>query len=102
MKVCIIQARMGSTRLPGKVLLPLNGHTVIREVVTRCRQIAGIDTVCVATPDHKIGDAIDGLCHVVYGPENDVLKRYAIAAELTNASVIMRITADCPLLSPQL
>ena len=93
---------MGSTRLPGKVLLPLNGHTVIREVITRCQKIPGIDEVCVATPDHKIADTIDGLCHVVFGPEHDVLKRYVIAAVMTNASIVMRITADCPLLSPQL
>lgn len=102
MKVCIIQARMGSKRLPGKVLLPLNGHTVIREVITRCQKIPGIDEVCVATPDHKIADTIDGLCSVVFGPEDDVLKRYVIAAEMMKASVIMRITADCPLLSPSL
>jgi spore coat polysaccharide biosynthesis protein SpsF len=101
-KVCIIQARMGSTRLPGKVLLPLNGHTVIREVVTRCWAIPGIDLVCVATPDWKIADTIDGICHVVFGSEHDVLGRYELAARMTHADVVMRITADCPLLSPQL
>jgi CMP-N-acetylneuraminic acid synthetase len=46
--VCIVQARMGSKRLPGKVLLPLNGHTVIGEVLTRCKRIPGVDEVVCA------------------------------------------------------
>ena len=47
--VCIVQARMGSTRLPGKVLLPLNGRTVIGEVLSRCKRIPGVDEVVCAT-----------------------------------------------------
>lgn len=102
MKACIIQARMGSTRLPGKVLLPLNGWTVLEEVVCRCWQIPGIDTVVVATPDDEIERVIGNHCWVIRGPEHDVLYRYVIAARATQADVIMRITADCPLISPQL
>lgn len=99
--VCIIQARMGSARLPGKVLLPLNGHTVIEEVMARCHQIPGIDEVIVAIPDTPEND-----CLAQYadwrGPEHDVLKRYLGAAEYCKADIIMRITADCPHLSPEL
>jgi len=102
MNVCIIQARMGSARLPGKVMLPLNGHTVISEVVARCWQIPGIDLVVVATPDDVIEKEIGSVCKVVRGPEHDVLSRYVKAARETDAKVIMRITADCPLLCPEL
>jgi spore coat polysaccharide biosynthesis protein SpsF len=49
--VCIVQARMGSKRLPGKVLLPLNGHTVIGEVLSRCKRIPGVDEVICAIPN---------------------------------------------------
>lgn len=98
--VCIIQARMGSKRLPGKVLLPLNGHTVLEEVIGRCKRIPGVDEVVVATPDW----AIARYCprEAFLGSEDDVLERYYQAAIATKAYVIVRITADCPLLSPEL
>jgi spore coat polysaccharide biosynthesis protein SpsF (cytidylyltransferase family) len=114
--VAIIQARLGSTRLPRKVLKPLpTGRTVIEEVVCRARQIQGIDDVIVATPDDEgdeIGDVIFGSdkvgegehlpkVFVFQGPHHDVLKRYALAAEAFDADVIMRITADCPLIDPE-
>lgn len=114
---CIIQARLGSTRLPAKVMLELpTGRTVLQEVVHRCWQIPGIDVVVVATPDAD-GDIIrrslynafwdddrsklEKMPEIVRGPEHDVLARYAKAAEAVNADVIMRITADCPLIDPE-
>lgn len=114
----IVQARLGSTRLPAKVLLPLpNGRTVLEEVLRRCKQIPGIDIVVCAIPDTAENDILstllaqmvmydDGLrtkipVKTVRGPEHDVLARYAKAAAAVNADVILRITSDCPLLSPE-
>ena len=104
--VCIIQARMNSKRLPGKVLLPLNGHTVIGEVLTRCKRIPGVDEVVCATTmlatDQVLADEAAKYCKVVTGSENDVLWRYLYTAQLVGADIIMRITGDCPLISPEL
>jgi spore coat polysaccharide biosynthesis protein SpsF len=93
---------MGSTRLPGKVLLPLNGHSVIGEVLTRCKRIAGVDEVVCATPDVEVLHEAARYVSVFKGPEDDVLQRYVEAAEFYGADIVMRITADCPLLSPSL
>lgn len=103
--ICIVQARMNSSRLPGKVLLPLNGHTVIGEVLTRCKKIKGIDEVVCAVPygvHDKLTKEAGKFATVIHGPEDDVLDRYYIAALKTRADIIMRITADCPLISPEL
>ena len=112
--VCIVQARIGSKRLPGKVLLPLNVHTVIGEVLTRCRRIPGVDRVVCAVPDTPENDKLADYvfyhgtqwqpgCHEVYrGPEDDVLKRYLQVAKATEADIIVRVTGDCPLISPEL
>lgn len=99
--ICVIQARLGSSRLPGKVLLPLNGRTVIAEVIMRCCKI-DTDDVVVAIPEgdeplqREAGKYVD--CFT--GPEHDVLRRYVMASE--GYDIIMRVTADCPLLSPRL
>jgi spore coat polysaccharide biosynthesis protein SpsF (cytidylyltransferase family) len=105
---------MGSKRLPGKVLLPLNGHTVIGEVLTRCRRILGVNRVVCAVPDTAENDELADYafyygsqwqpgCHEVYrGPEHNVLVRYAQVAEATEADIIVRVTGDCPLISPEL
>lgn len=102
--VCIVQARMGSKRFPGKVLFPLNGHTVIGEVLTRCKAIPGVNEVVCAIPLGEAGLRAESekYCRVSAGPEDDVLGRYVIAAECFNADIIMRVTGDCPLISPQL
>jgi spore coat polysaccharide biosynthesis protein SpsF len=105
---CIVQARLGSTRLPAKVLLPLpNGRMVLQEVLYRCQQIPGIDVIVAAIPDTDDNDIIRDLiirdapfAQIVRGPEHDVLARYAKAAREVNADVIMRITSDCPLIDP--
>ncbi len=99
----IIQARVGSSRLPGKVLLPLpTGRSVIDEVVYRASQIEGIDEVILAIPaqDVEILAALHMPCQVFFGPEHDVLARYAEAARKFRVDHIMRITADCPMLDP--
>lgn len=104
--VAIIQARMNSTRLPGKVMLPLAGLPVLAHVVARTRLIEGLNTICVAIPEcgdqQAIVDYVNGEVDVVLaiGPEQDVLSRYLIAAKKTNAQLVLRITSDCPLLDP--
>jgi spore coat polysaccharide biosynthesis protein SpsF (cytidylyltransferase family) len=106
--VCIIQARLASKRLPAKTMLLLpTGRTVLQEVVHRCLQIQGLDQVVVAMPASEgtgmLADTVRGACevHFVGGFESDLVQRYAKCAQMTNASIIMRITADCPLLNPQ-
>lgn len=102
----IVQARLRSTRLPAKVLLPLpTGRTVLEEVLCRAGQIEGVDVVVAAIPDTPACDlllpyASSHHAVVVRGPEHDVLARYRKAAEAVGASVILRITADCPLIEP--
>lgn len=102
---CIVQARLGSTRLPAKVLLPLpNGRTVLEEVLHRCKQIAGVDVVVCAIPDtpenHIVADHVDPrVAEIVRGPEHDVLARYVKASMWVAADRILRVTSDCPLLS---
>jgi spore coat polysaccharide biosynthesis protein SpsF len=103
--VAIVQARMGSTRLPGKVLRQLAGRPMVLHVAERADRIVGVDDVVVATPD---GDEDAPLRQLLdehgiassTGPTDDVLARYAIAARASAADVVVRITADCPLLSP--
>lgn len=100
----IIQARLGSSRLPAKILLALpNGKLVIQEVIDRVRLIDGIDDIVLAIPvaDYMhISPHIPTDIQIVTGDEDDVLLRYIQAARYVEAQHIMRITADCPLLNP--
>lgn len=103
--VAIVQARMGSTRLPGKVLLPLAGKPVLEHVVTRLRRCHTFKTVVLATSTDPSDDPIVRWCHqndVSYyrGSLNDVLDRYYQAATAYQADAIVRITADCPAIDP--
>lgn len=103
--VAIIQARMGSTRLPGKVLLPIGGRSMLARVVAACRASATLDDVVVATTDHShdalvAGEAATAGAGVFRGHPHDVLARYLGAARAFHADVVVRVTADCPLLDP--
>lgn len=103
--VVIIQARMGSTRLPGKVLLDIGGEPMLARVVSRCRQATMVDQVVIATSDDPSDDAIENYCLAqgypcFRGSLHDVLDRYYQAARQFEASIIVRITADCPLIDP--
>jgi spore coat polysaccharide biosynthesis protein SpsF len=105
--IAIIQARMGSTRLPGKVLKKLEGKTVLARVVARVSRASLLHEVVVATTAAKMDDAIVEECErlqtsVFRGDERDVLDRYYRAAQAAKAGVIVRITADCPLIDPEL
>jgi spore coat polysaccharide biosynthesis protein SpsF len=103
--VAIVQARMASTRLPGKVLLDLAGRTMLARVVRRVRRAAGIDEAVVATTEALGDEAIVEECRRLEvacfrGSEPDVLDRYHGAAAAHQAEVVVRITADCPLIDP--
>ena len=103
--IAIIQARMGSSRLPGKVLMDLHGETTLGRVVMAARAIAGVDTAVVATSAAPSDDPVAAWCEernigFYRGPEDDVLERMRIAAKGENAEIVMRLTADCPLLDP--
>lgn len=101
--VAIIQARMGSERLPGKVLLPVNGKSVLERVVSRVERASSINLTVVATSDKAREMPIVDLCKKLgvvcfRGSENNVLQRFYLAAKQYEADVIVRITADCPLI----
>jgi spore coat polysaccharide biosynthesis protein SpsF len=103
--VAIIQARMGSSRLPGKVLADIGGATMLAQVVRRLREATRVDEIVVATSlvldDDAVADEAARLGAGVHrGSENDVLGRYLGAAREFRAEAILRITADCPLLDP--
>lgn len=103
--VAVIQARMGSTRLPGKVLMDIAGAPMLSRVVDRARSARRVTEVRVACSDQSADDPIAAWCGaagvaVTRGPEADVLARYRIAATEAAADVVVRLTADCPLLDP--
>lgn len=105
--VAIVQARMGSTRLPGKVLADIQGEPMLMRVVGRTAGSSLIDELWVATSDQPQDDPIAGLCEarsvkLYRGHATDVLDRYYQAARAAEAAVLVRITADCPLIDPQL
>ncbi len=103
--VAIVQARMGSTRLPGKVLLPLGGEPMITHVMRRAARARSLDEVVVATTGLADDDALVDLATaegwpIERGSETDLLTRYVDAARAHDADVIVRITSDCPLIDP--
>jgi len=103
--VAIIQARMGSTRLPGKVLADIAGQPMLARVVERARRAKTVDEVAVATTADPPDEAVAAMCaHRGYaccrGHPTDVLDRYYQAARRFRADVIVRLTADCPLIDP--
>ncbi len=103
--VAIIQARMGSTRLPGKVMKDLLGKPVLGHVIERVGRCETIQTIVVATTDGPMDDPIADLARqyrtqVFRGSEADVLSRYYHAAVENHAETVVRITSDCPLFDP--
>lgn len=103
--IAVVQARMGSSRLPGKVLLPLAGTPVLTHVLNRVTAAAGISSVLVATTLSAGDDPVAALAlqndvNVYRGSENDVLDRYYQAARTHHPDHVVRITADCPLIDP--
>lgn len=101
-KVALVQARMDSSRLPGKVLLPLAGKPTVLHVVERLRSSHQLDHVVVATADHASNDPLVTLCEdngidVFRGSLPDVLLRLTTAARVAHAEIVARVTCDCPL-----
>jgi glutamate-1-semialdehyde aminotransferase/spore coat polysaccharide biosynthesis protein SpsF (cytidylyltransferase family) len=105
LNVALIQARMGSSRFPGKVLEDLAGRPMLWQVVSRVRRARRVDKVVVATTDRAVDDPIARFCEregiaTFRGSESDVLDRFYQAAKANHADVVVRITADCPLVDP--
>lgn len=102
----VVQARMTSTRLPGKVMLPLGGKTVLEHVLERCLAIPGVGAVCCAVPDAPesaplVETARKAGAAVYQGSEADVLDRHYQAARMVSAEFVLRVTSDCPLTDPE-
>ena len=101
--VAVIQARMNSVRLPGKVLKPLAGEPLLWHILYRLKGCRLLEEIAVATSTNPADDAIAEWCNsqdaiVVRGPEDDVLARYALAAEKLDADIIVRVPSDIPFL----
>ncbi|WP_201501363.1 cytidylyltransferase domain-containing protein [Psychrobacter cibarius] len=105
--VAIVQARMGSTRLPNKVMKEINGTPMIEVLLKRLAKSEQIDQIIVATSVDAKNDLlvrhVESLGYVCErGSENDVLERYYQAAKAHNADIVIRITGDCPLVDANL
>jgi spore coat polysaccharide biosynthesis protein SpsF len=103
--IAIVQARLGSSRLPGKVLADLAGDTMLARVVMRLRAARTIDDIVIATTTNSTDDALVREAArlgvgVHRGSEQDVLDRYLGAARVWHAGAVVRVTSDCPLLDP--
>ena len=101
--VASIQARLGSTRLPGKVLYPLGEKRVLEWCIDRTEQANSIDQTVVAVGDRPENDALHEFCdrnNVSYsvGPEDNLLSRHLSVSKETDCDLLVRITADCPFL----
>lgn len=103
--VAIAQARMGSTRAPGKVMRDLEGIPVLRWVINALQDTIGIDEVVLATSTESRDDVIEQYCNLhsikcFRGSESDVLDRFYQCAKKYDADVVIRVTCDCPFLDP--
>ena len=101
----IIQARMSSSRFPGKVLAPLAGKPLIWHIVHRLRQCKNVDSIVLAVTTNDTDDPLVDFANkegikIVRGPEDNVLERYYLAAKTIDADVIVRVTGDVPLIDP--
>jgi len=104
--VAVIQARMGSSRLPGKVLKSIVGKPMLWHIVNRVKSAVGVDEVVVATSDRDGDKPIRDFCSkegilCFEGSEDDVLDRFYLAAKYINADPVIRITGDCPFADPE-
>ena len=103
--VAIIECRMTSTRLPGKVLMESCGKSMLEHIVERLSRIDRLDQIVLATTSNETDDCIEALSERINvgcfrGSEEDVLKRVLGAAEMYSADTIVEITGDCPLIDP--
>lgn len=103
----IVQARIGSTRLPGKVMMEIGGKPMLWYSVKRLQAVKSVDNVIVATTTEKRDDVIYNFCkehniECYRGSENDVLDRYYQTAKKIKSDIILRVTSDCPLIDPEI
>jgi len=103
----IVQARMGSSRLPGKSLKKIGNDFIVEKVIKRLLLCKEVNDIIFAIPDSKKDDVLEDMLKknnvkVSRGSEDDVLDRYYQAASSFNCDIIVRITADCPLIDPAL
>ncbi len=107
MITAIIQARMGSSRLPKKVLMKMGNHIMLKYMIDRVIKSKLIEEIVVATSVNELDDEIENFClsnniNCFRGSEDDVLDRYYMAAKKYKSSTIVRLTADCPLIDPEI
>ena len=107
MIIAIIQARMGSSRLPNKSLMDIDGKTALEFMIDRVRKSNLVDDIVIATTTNQEDDMIADLCinnqiNCYRGSENDVLDRYYQSAKKYEATIVVRLTSDCPLIDPDL
>jgi spore coat polysaccharide biosynthesis protein SpsF len=105
-RVLIVQARMTSTRLPGKVLAEVAGKPMLAQQLQRLKQCSAVDEIVIATTTNQTDQPIVELARQegvgwFCGSEHDVLSRFVGAARQSRADVVVRVTADCPLIDPQ-
>lgn len=105
--IAVVQARLGSSRMPGKVMRRVGGHVLIDLLLRRLILAETIDEVVLATTEATVDDKLAAHVtslgfRVVRGSEDDVLSRYVKALDATGADVVVRITGDCPLIMPEL
>ena len=103
----ILQARMGSSRLPGKVLADISGRPMLQFIIERLQRSSSVDEIILATTDSSSDDTLAESGHalglkLIRGNQRDVLARYALATALTDAQILVRITGDCPFVDPDL
>jgi len=104
--VASIEARMGSSRLPGKILKDINGQTVLWRLVDRLKQCKLLDDIVVATSTESGDDQLEVWCKendiaCYRGSEEDVLNRVVEAQQFMNSEIVVEITGDCPLTDPE-
>ena len=102
----VVQARIGSSRLRGKVLADLKGRPMLEHVLHRAGMIDGVNEVVLAIPDSREDDVLEAIgthagVSIVRGDATDLLNRYHAAATASGADAVVRITADCPLIDPK-
>lgn len=105
--VATIEARMTSSRLPGKVLLPANGKPMLEHLLDRLRRVPSVQTIVLATTVNKTDDVLERFAQrqaiaVFRGSEEDVMARVIGAAESVAAELIVEITGDCPIIDPDI
>lgn len=103
----VVQARVGSSRLPGKILLPILGETLLFRMVERLKRTKRIVSIVIATSTNAEDDAIEKLCKdnkwdCYRGNLTDLLDRHWQVAALTEADIVLKIPSDCPLIDPKI